>query len=92
MSAAGVATVILNLIRKGPEVLDSFTSSLRDNPFVQGDIGPSTEDGPDKARRLGNVELIVGDVRPEEESGYIAVAVDTKEQPVEKLRPVRRYL
>jgi hypothetical protein len=92
MSAAGVATVILNLIRKGPEVLDSFTSSLRDNPFVQGDIGPSTEDGPDKARRLGNVELILGDVRPEEESGYIAVAVDTKEQPVEKLRPVRRYL
>ena len=35
---------------------------------------------------------MVGDVRPEEDSGYIAVAVDTKKQPVERLRPVRRYL
>lgn len=92
MLTAGVATTILNLLRRGPEVLDSFTSSLRDSPFVQRDTGPSTEDGPDKTRRLANVKVMVGDVRPEEDNGYIAVAVDTKEQPVERLRPVRRYL
>jgi hypothetical protein len=92
MFVAGVATTMLNLLRRGPDILDSFTSSLRNNPFVQIDTGPSTEDGPDKARRLANLEVMLGDVRSDEESGYIAVAVDTKEQPVERLRPVRRYL
>jgi len=91
MFTAGVATTILNILRRGPEILDSFTSNLRDSPFVQKDTGPSTEDGPDKARRLANMEVMLGDVRPEEENGYVAVAVDTKEQPVERLRPVRRY-
>ena len=38
------------------------------------------------------MEVMLGDVRPEEENGYVAVAVDTKEQPVERLKPVRRCL
>lgn len=92
MLAAGVAMTILNLFRHGPEVLDSFSSSLRDSPFVQRDTGPSTEDGSDKTRRLADVEVMLGDVRPVDENGYIAVAVVTKEQHVERIRPVRRYL
>jgi hypothetical protein len=92
MSAAGVATTIFNLLRKGPEILDSFTSSLRDSPFVHRDTGPSTEDGSDKAIRLAGLKVMLGDVRPEEENGYIAVAVDSEEKRVERLRSVRRYL
>ena len=48
MLTAGVATIIFNLLRRGPEILDSFTSSLRDNPFVQSDTGPLLRMDPTK--------------------------------------------
>ena len=91
MSAAGVATTIFNLLRRGPEILDSFTSYLRDSPFIHRDTGPSTEDGPEKARRLGSLKVMLGDVRPEEENGYIAIAAASKDCSVERLGPIRRY-
>lgn len=91
MLTAGVATTILSLLRQGPEFLDSFTSSLRDSPFVQKNTVPSTEDGPDKARRSANVEVILGDIRPEGVKGFISVAVAPEEKPVGRLRPVRKY-
>lgn len=92
MAAAGVATTIFNLLRRGPEFLDSFTSVLRDSPYVPTETGPSTEDGSDKARRLGSLEVMLGDVRPKEGLGYIAVAAATEERYVERLRAGRKYL
>lgn len=92
MCAAGATTVALSLLRKGPEVLDSFASTLRDSPYVHMDTGPSTEDGPDKARRLYNMAVMLGDVRPRETYGLIAVATDTEAQPVERLERTRRYM
>lgn len=92
MSAAGATTVVLNLLRKGPEILDSFVSTLRDSPYVHTEAAPSTEDGPDKARRMYNVSVMLGDVRPGETYGLIAVAADTGAQPIERLERTRRYV
>lgn len=92
MSSAGIATAVLDLIRRGPEVFNGFTGMLRDNPYVRAETGPSTEDSGEKARRLRKMKVLLGDVQPEEAYGYIALASqDDDEQPVRRLRPGRNY-
>jgi hypothetical protein len=93
MIAAGLATTVLNLVRKGPEILDSFASMLRDSPYIQVDTGPSTEDGPDKARRLNHTVVVLADTRPMDAAGFIALTTnDDVEKPVQLLRRDRKYL
>lgn len=91
MFSAGLATTFLNLVRKGPEILDSFTSLMRDSPFVHVDTGASTEDAADKARRLRKVRVMLGDVRAEETVGYVALGTSIKEESAQKLRSGRMY-
>jgi hypothetical protein len=91
MCAAGIATVVLNLKRCGPEVLDSFTSLLRDSPYVREETGPSTEDSSEKVRRLRNATVMLGDVRPMEATGYIAATTKTDGVSVQPLRRGRSY-
>ncbi|KAI8723826.1 hypothetical protein NCS52_00239400 [Fusarium sp. LHS14.1] len=63
----------LQFFIRGPDVL-GFTSSLtRDNPYVPLAPGGSSLDGPDRARKLRDLRLQLADVRPESETGYIAV-------------------
>jgi hypothetical protein len=91
MLAAGIATVVLNLMRRGPEVLDSFTSMLRDNPYVHENTGASTEDASEKVRRLRKTRVMLGDVRPLEATGHVAVKTGTDEDSVQPLRSGRLY-
>jgi len=91
MFTAGIATVILNLKRRGPEILDSFTSLLRDNPYVSEETGPSTEDSPEKVRRLRKTRVMLGDVRSLEATGYVAVTTRTDGDGVQPLRFGRLY-
>jgi len=91
MLAAGIATAILNLKRRAPEVLDSFTSMLRDNLYVHEETGPSTEDASDKVRRLRKMRVILGDVRPMESAGYVALTTRTDGDGVQPLRSERVY-
>jgi hypothetical protein len=91
MLAAGIATVILNLMRRGPEILDSFTSMLRENPYVHEEIGLSTEDASEKVRRLRKTRVMLGDVRPLEATGYVAVTTRTGGDGVQPLRSRRLY-
>jgi hypothetical protein len=91
MCAAGIATVVLNLKRRGPEVMDSFTSLLKDNPYVSEETGPSTEDSLEKVRHLRKTRAVLGDVRPLEATGYIAVTTRTDGEGVQRLRSGRLY-
>lgn len=94
MIAAGIATTVINLFRKAPEVFDSFAGMLRDSPHVHAETGLSTEDAPDKARRLRRVRVMLGDVRPMEAVGYVAFATyEGKEDDdgVQRLRGDRTH-
>lgn len=94
MIAAGIATTVINLFRKAPEVLDSFADMLRDSPHVHAETGPSIEDAFDKARRLQKMRVILGDVRPTEAVGYVAFATcEAKDDGdgVQRLRAGRTY-
>jgi hypothetical protein len=91
MLAAGVATMVLNLKRRGPGVLDSFTSLLKDNPYVSEETGPSTEDSSEKVRRLRKTRVMLGDIRPLEVTGYIVVTTRTDGDSVQLLRSGRLY-
>jgi hypothetical protein len=93
--AAGVSTAILDSFRKGPQVLDDFTSSLRYSPYASIEQKNSIEDGIDIARRSRHVRVQLGDVRPLEKVGLVAVATKADdfavEQAVGRLRRRRVY-
>lgn len=91
MLAAGIATVVLNLMRRGPEVLDSFTSMLRENQYAHQETGPSTEDASEKVRRLRKTRVMLGDVHPLEMNGHVAVTTMTDGDSVQPLRSGRLY-
>lgn len=91
MFAAGIATVVLNSKRRGPEVLDSFTSLLKDNPYVSEETGPSTEDSSEKVRRLRKTRVMLGDVNPLEATGHVAVTTRTDGDGVQPLRSGKLY-
>jgi hypothetical protein len=86
--ALGIATAILNLKRRGPEILDSFTSMLRDNPYAHEVAESSIEDSCEKVRRLRRTRVMLGGVRPLEAIGYVAVTTRTDGDSVQPLRSV----
>jgi len=49
------------------------------------------EDGQDKARRLRKTVIRMGDVKPHDDIGYVAIATPTEQQPVHTLNPQRHY-
>jgi len=80
----------------GPQVLDDFTTSLRYNAYASIEQKSSIEDGVDIARRSRHVRVQLGDVRPDEEVGLVAVATvtaatDDGSQTVGQLRRKRLY-
>ena len=87
---AGITTAVFELRRKGPSILDEFVGSLRDNPYAHIDA-KSTEDGVDLAKRLWEMRVQLGDVKPDDTIGYVAVAVPSASQPVDCLQRRRRY-
>lgn len=88
---AGLATAYLDATRQGPDVLDDFVNSLRHSPYVHVDQGPSMEDGQEKARRLRQTVIQMGDVKPGDEYGYVAIGTPSEEQPVRRLDHRRYY-
>lgn len=65
--------LVLQFFIRGPDVLGFASSLTRDNPYVPLAPGGSSLDGPDRARKLRDLRLQLADVRPESETGYIAV-------------------
>ncbi|KAJ3522152.1 hypothetical protein NM208_g12981 [Fusarium decemcellulare] len=72
----------LRILIKGPDVLGFASSVTRNNIHIPLPAGGSNLDGPDRARMLGHIRVQLGDVRPEDEVGYIAVrSLPADEQP-----------
>jgi len=93
LCAVGMVTAYLDATRKGPDVLDDFVNSLRHNPYVHVDtLGPSMQDGQEISRRLRNTVVQMGDVRPDDHVGYVAIGTPNDRQPVERLDHRRHYL
>ena len=74
MFACGIYSTVMGMRRRGPEILDSFTSLLRDNPNVHDPGYSSMDDAADQAKRLRNTIVRLGDVRPDHEVGHVAIA------------------
>lgn len=87
----GLATVVLVACRRGPDVLDKFSSLLRDNPYANIPHRSSMEDAVDQSKRLRDLRVRMGDVRPEEDLGYIAIGVLNGNHTVQKLSARRTY-
>jgi hypothetical protein len=90
MFLSALAAVAFGLMRRGPEVLDCFVSTLRDSPYLRTQMS-SLGDGTDMAKRLRDTKVMLGDVRSGENVGKIAVAVQSEKQHVQRLRPDRLY-
>lgn len=88
---AGISGFLLDLWQKSPSVIDFFVSNLRHNPYAEIREHQSTEDGADMARRLKHTIVQIGDVRPDDAVGMIAIATPTQSQPVQEIRRWRKY-
>ena len=77
MFICGIYSTIMGMKRRGPEILDSFTSLLRDNPHVHDPGYSSMDDAAEQAKRLRNTIVRLGDVRPDHEVGHVAIAASS---------------
>ncbi|KAF4960755.1 hypothetical protein FSARC_10384 [Fusarium sarcochroum] len=88
MAACALSAAMLNLLRRGPDILDYATSMIRDNPYVNVEVDQecnSMEDGVDRTRRLMSMKVRLGDVCPEDREGYIAVSTPGRAKPLATL-------
>ncbi|CAM1509075.1 Fc.00g028140.m01.CDS01 [Cosmosporella sp. VM-42] len=92
MLLAALLAAALGPLRRGPEILDHVSFLVRDNPHVNAtQINSSMEDGPDQIRRLRDVRVCLGDIRSEDEKGYIAFATVGEAVPLAKQERGRLY-
>ncbi|KAK5630115.1 hypothetical protein RRF57_005830 [Xylaria bambusicola] len=87
----GVASTILSIRRLGPDILDRFSTCLRENPHVHDSQAFSMEDSSTKAVRLRNVIVRLGDVQPNEDVGYVAIAPAESNTRLRQLNATRTY-
>ncbi|KAF1835356.1 hypothetical protein BDW02DRAFT_290196 [Decorospora gaudefroyi] len=90
----GLASFIFAFMITAPDIFDYVSSFTRDNAFVKGPEGGSALDGATRARLLSGLRVQVGDVRPGEEEGYIALrSVEGREDEVAgRVKKGRMYL
>ncbi|KAI3533298.1 hypothetical protein CSPX01_12835 [Colletotrichum filicis] len=91
MLASGVAASIFSCLRRGPDVLDRATYFLRDSPHVNIAQQSSLEDGTSQVKRIKGVRVCIGDVRPSEETGYVAFGTVGEAMPLRWQEKERRY-
>ena len=92
MMFCGIASIVFGIHRRGPDILDDFSSFTRDNPYVTANVplGGSNMDGIDRTRYLKDVRVKLGDVALEADVGHIAIGtLDT--QNIATLKRGRLY-
>lgn len=88
------ALAVLGMFRRTPDILDNFSSLIKDNRYVNlGSValGSSALDGFDRSRQIGQLMVQIGDVQPHEADGYIAVSVP-EAKIVGRIERRRNYL
>ncbi|KAL0933331.1 uncharacterized protein CTRU02_212294 [Colletotrichum truncatum] len=91
MLASGIAASVLNLFRRGPDILDHPTGLLRDNPHVHMVQSTSMEDATEQIRRNGGVRVCLGDIKSHEDTGYLVVGCSGDVAPLGLQRKERRF-
>lgn len=90
-----LAAIILEHLTKGPAIVGHVSSLTRDNPNIPLPSAASTLDGFDRAKLLGETRVVLGDTRPYEAVGHIALLVmnDSEEdfRMLKKAEPNRVY-
>lgn len=69
---------ILQLRRVAPDFLGTMAGMIRDSPFVGlgaagGNFADSVLDGSEAVRKYGHLKVFIGDVKPAEEVGKVAL-------------------
>ncbi|KAI9889592.1 MAG: hypothetical protein M1814_005195 [Vezdaea aestivalis] len=88
---ASLTTSVLSAYRYGPDVLDRFSSLLRDSEYAGIPHESSIEDAVDQAIRLRNVKVRMGDVKPESEVGYAAIGRCDGDNAPQRLKSDKLY-
>ncbi|KAF4812278.1 hypothetical protein CGCSCA5_v009147 [Colletotrichum siamense] len=91
MLASGVAASVFGCLRRGPDVLDRAIFFLRDSPHVDLAQQNSLEDGISQVKRTKSLRVCVGDIRPTEETGYVAFGTVGEAMPLSWQEKERRY-
>lgn len=91
MLTAGLLTAVLNLIRCGPEVLDSFTGLAQASRLIYVPPQSSNDSGSKRARDLRDELVVMGDIQSQKEFGHLAIAVPSADSQVEHIRRSRKY-
>ncbi|KAH6625403.1 hypothetical protein C7974DRAFT_200875 [Boeremia exigua] len=71
--ATAVASVVLGIVTRAPDILGYVSTLARDNPYLQEHV-PSYLDGMEASRALRDVRVIVGDVQKDADVGHVAFA------------------
>ncbi|KAF2003067.1 hypothetical protein P154DRAFT_561548 [Amniculicola lignicola CBS 123094] len=90
MFLSGVFGLVLECTRKAPDFALNLSSLTRDNPYIRLPPGGSTLDSIDRTRLLRNVRIRLGDVKPDDPVGYVAIASYDRGEKVERLRGMDR--
>ncbi|KAF2755013.1 hypothetical protein EJ05DRAFT_503325 [Pseudovirgaria hyperparasitica] len=91
MVLVGVWGVVLDRIRKAPDLAMNISSMIRDNPFVHVPPDGTAMDAAERMRKFRNVRVRIGDIRPMDDVGRIAVSTYSDEQFVDLLHDDRLY-
>jgi hypothetical protein len=86
--SAVVSLVLAASLTTSPDILGFISTYLRDNPYADAKAA-SHSDGLDAARVLGDIRVIVGDVKSGEDVGHVAFA--TVGNGVERLERKKLY-
>ncbi|KAF2736798.1 hypothetical protein EJ04DRAFT_562072 [Polyplosphaeria fusca] len=90
MLLAGVFGLVLEFSRKAPGFALNISSLTRDNPYIVLPRGGSTLDSIDRSRLLQDVRVRLGDVKPGDPVGYIAIASCDEKGRVVRLSGLER--
>jgi hypothetical protein len=86
---AGMAGVIWESRTIGPNVLGFASSIVRHSKYIDVPKASSTMSGPERARMMGNVKVMMQDVKACDEVGRIALG--TVSEGAQRLKPGRLY-
>lgn len=91
MLIAVVATPIIRLRRRGPEFTVSVANIIKDSQFVEVPATGSYLDSQKRTNLLRDVRIQFGDVEPDRDVGYLAVASVGGAREVARARKGRLY-
>lgn len=83
---AGLASLVLMLVTIAPDILGYVSSYTRDNPFAGAEKQASHLEGPERSKALREMSVTLGDVKGQEDTGYIALAATERTVPLQNGR------